>query len=98
MLYSGYALGAATALMGKEAAMACTVAVEATITEHYNSQIRDLTQVCYESPIPCHAHTLFQSGGSGSAWIRIHFGRMDPDPDPGGQKLPSKVKKFQVLN
>jgi ubiquinone biosynthesis monooxygenase Coq7 len=49
MLHSGYALGAATALMGKEAAMACTVAVEATITEHYNSQIRDLTQVCYES-------------------------------------------------
>ncbi len=49
MLHSGYALGAATALMGKEAAMACTVAVEATITEHYNSQIRDLTQACYES-------------------------------------------------
>jgi len=37
---AGYALGAGTALMGKEAAMACTVAVEASITEHYNDQIR----------------------------------------------------------
>lgn len=34
----GYALGAATALMGKEAAMACTVAVESVIDEHYAEQ------------------------------------------------------------
>lgn len=40
---AGYALGAGTALLGKEAAMACTVAVEATITQHYNDQIRQLT-------------------------------------------------------
>jgi hypothetical protein len=28
-------------------------------------------------------------------WIsfRIDFGRLDPDPDPGGQKLPTKEKK-----
>ena len=38
----GYSLGAGTALMGKESAMACTVAVEESITEHYNDQIRDL--------------------------------------------------------
>ena len=31
-----------TALLGEKAAMACTVAVEASITEHYNSQIREL--------------------------------------------------------
>ncbi len=31
-----FALGAGTALLGKEAAMACTVAVETAITEHYN--------------------------------------------------------------
>ena len=35
----GYALGAATALMGERAAMACTVAVESVITEHYDSQL-----------------------------------------------------------
>ena len=40
---AGYALGAGTALLGKEAAMACTVAVESSITEHYNDQIRELT-------------------------------------------------------
>ncbi|KAK3089786.1 hypothetical protein FSP39_006534 [Pinctada imbricata] len=39
---AGFALGAGTALLGKEAAMACTVAVESVIGEHYNSQIRDL--------------------------------------------------------
>jgi hypothetical protein len=33
--------------------------------------------------------------GSRSARIRIHFGRLDPDP--GGPKLPTKVKKIQVL-
>lgn len=34
----GYALGAVTAIMGKEAAMACTVAVESVIDEHYAEQ------------------------------------------------------------
>jgi ubiquinone biosynthesis monooxygenase Coq7 len=35
---AGYALGAATALMGPKAAMACTVAVEEAIDEHYTNQ------------------------------------------------------------
>jgi len=35
---AGYALGAATALMGERAAMACTVAVEEVIDEHYAGQ------------------------------------------------------------
>jgi ubiquinone biosynthesis monooxygenase Coq7 len=35
---AGFALGAATALMGDKAAMACTVAVEETIDEHYAGQ------------------------------------------------------------
>lgn len=39
---AGYALGLGTALMGKEAAMACTVAVEEVIAEHYNDQVRVL--------------------------------------------------------
>ncbi|MHA1113898.1 MAG: demethoxyubiquinone hydroxylase family protein [Alphaproteobacteria bacterium] len=34
----GYVLGAATALMGEKAAMACTVAVEEVIDEHYAGQ------------------------------------------------------------
>ena len=36
---AGFALGAATALMGPRAAMACTVAVEEAIDEHYQSQL-----------------------------------------------------------
>ena len=41
---AGYALGAATALMGEKAAMACTVAVESVIDEHYASQEETLIQ------------------------------------------------------
>ncbi|HTW36740.1 MAG TPA: demethoxyubiquinone hydroxylase family protein [Rhizomicrobium sp.] len=36
---AGFALGAATALMGEKAAMACTAAVEDVIDRHYASQI-----------------------------------------------------------
>jgi len=39
---AGYALGAATALLGEEAAMACTVAVEEVIDEHYQDQAERL--------------------------------------------------------
>lgn len=39
---AGYALGAATAMMGPRAAMACTVAVEEVIAEHYDRQIAAL--------------------------------------------------------
>ena len=35
---AGFALGAATAMLGHRAAMACTVAVEEAIDEHYQSQ------------------------------------------------------------
>ena len=39
---AGFALGAGTALLGKRAAMACTVAVEEVIEEHYAGQIEQL--------------------------------------------------------
>ncbi|WP_322096770.1 demethoxyubiquinone hydroxylase family protein [Pelagibius sp.] len=39
---AGFALGAATALMGEKAAMACTVAVEEVIDEHYARQAEQL--------------------------------------------------------
>ena len=40
--FMGYALGAGTALLGKNAAMACTVAVEEVIDEHYAKQQKKL--------------------------------------------------------
>lgn len=50
---AGFALGAGTALLGEKAAMACTVAVEETIDEHYQAQIaklgddeKDLRETC----------------------------------------------------
>ena len=39
---AGFALGAATALLGETAAMACTVAVEEVIDEHYQGQLQRL--------------------------------------------------------
>jgi ubiquinone biosynthesis monooxygenase Coq7 len=41
---AGYILGVGSALLGKEAAMACTEAVEESIVQHYNSQIRELLE------------------------------------------------------
>jgi ubiquinone biosynthesis monooxygenase Coq7 len=40
---AGFALGAATALMGEKAAFACTAAVEEVIDEHYAGQVTALT-------------------------------------------------------
>ena len=39
---AGFALGAASALLGERAAMACTVAVEEVIEAHYEGQARSL--------------------------------------------------------
>ena len=33
-----------------------------------------------------HFVTYTQCCGSGSAWISIHFGSVNADPDPGGHK------------
>ncbi len=41
---AGYALGVGTALLGKEAAMACTEAVEDVIEKHYQEQLIFLEQ------------------------------------------------------
>jgi len=39
---AGFALGAATALIGPEAAMACTAAIEQEIDRHYTAQLENL--------------------------------------------------------
>ncbi|QGN54933.1 demethoxyubiquinone hydroxylase family protein [Novosphingobium sp. Gsoil 351] len=39
---AGYALGAASALIGPEAAMACTAAIETEIDRHYSDQLDQL--------------------------------------------------------
>lgn len=45
---AGWALGAASGIFGTQSAMACTVAVETIIGQHYNDQIRDLLREGYD--------------------------------------------------
>ncbi|KIK08133.1 hypothetical protein K443DRAFT_672616 [Laccaria amethystina LaAM-08-1] len=47
---AGFGLGAVTALMGKEAAMACTEAVETVIGEHYDDQLKEFELLPSEHP------------------------------------------------
>ncbi|KAI0060900.1 COQ7 protein [Artomyces pyxidatus] len=47
---AGFGLGAVTALMGKEAAMACTEAVETVIGEHYDDQLKELEELSPSHP------------------------------------------------
>ncbi|KAG2236183.1 hypothetical protein BDF21DRAFT_490461 [Thamnidium elegans] len=42
---AGYTVGFATATIGKEAAMACTEAVETVIGNHYDDQLRELVAI-----------------------------------------------------
>ncbi|KAL0483973.1 3-demethoxyubiquinol 3-hydroxylase [Acrasis kona] len=46
---AGFAMGAATASLGRPSAMACHKAVEDVISEHYNDQIRDIHEM-YNEP------------------------------------------------
>ena len=68
-----YGLGVATALMGKRAAMACTIAVEEVIETHYKKQLSTLPkdapttlratiQKCYEDEIS-HKEVAEHHGG-----------------------------------
>lgn len=47
----GFALGAATAIMGEKAAMACTVAVEKVIDDHYAGQEQELSVINGEAEL-----------------------------------------------
>jgi 3-demethoxyubiquinol 3-hydroxylase len=47
----GYGLGYVTAKMGREAAMACTVAVETAISEHYGEQLDALAKIPAEKKL-----------------------------------------------
>jgi ubiquinone biosynthesis monooxygenase Coq7 len=58
---AGFALGAATALLGRRAAMACTVAVEEVIDEHYRDQAERLAEAepaLVETILACRADEL----------------------------------------
>jgi hypothetical protein len=44
----------------------------------------------------CHGQVSLRSSSSSALFLISmdpHFGRLDPDPDPGGQKIPTKIEK-----
>ncbi|EIN07567.1 COQ7 protein [Punctularia strigosozonata HHB-11173 SS5] len=47
---AGFGLGAVTALLGREAAMACTEAVETVIGEHYDDQLKEFESLPSSHP------------------------------------------------
>lgn len=49
--FGGFALGAATAFLGEKAAMACTVAVESVISQHYQEQLDSLQDIKNEDAL-----------------------------------------------
>ena len=55
---AGYLLGAATALIGPEAAMACTVAVEEEIDRHYSRQLDKLEESGADPELEGHARAF----------------------------------------
>jgi hypothetical protein len=52
-----------------------------------------LTQVRTDSKLEFFTYNLIQGCGSGSQLDPDSIGSVDPDPDPGGQKWPTKVGK-----
>ncbi len=76
---AGFALGAASALLGARAAMACTVAVEEVIDEHYAKQVRalgddevELKEICqrYRDDELEHRDTALAHGAERAAGYR----------------------------
>ena len=77
---AGFALGAATALMGDKAAFACTAAVEEVIDEHYASQIAALgdkddglkaTVADFRADEAAHRHTALAEGAEQAPGYRF---------------------------
>ena len=80
---AGFALGAATALMGEKAAMACTAAVEEVIDEHYAAQIQKLgdsdpelkkTVEAFRADEIAHRDTALAHGAEEAAGYRLLSG------------------------
>lgn len=73
---AGFALGAATALMGEKAAMACTEAVEDVIEKHYARQANELAR-----SEPALAETLAQ-------FRKDEIGHKETAEDRGARQAP----------
>src|SRR3954469_25381133 len=83
---AGFALGAATALLGERAAMACTIAVEEVIDEHYARQSAQLGDD--EAPLRAKIDEFRGDEREHKDIAETHHGR-----DAGGYELLSTVVK-----
>jgi ubiquinone biosynthesis monooxygenase Coq7 len=83
---AGFALGAATALLGERAAMACTIAVEEVIDEHYARQSAQLGDD--EAPLRARIEAFRGHELEHKAVAEAHHGR-----DAGGYELLSAAIK-----
>lgn len=76
---AGFALGAATALMGEKTAMVCTAAVEQVIDEHYAKQVEQLdsdpelkrTIAEFRADEIAHRDTAFEHGAETAPGYRL---------------------------
>ena len=84
---AGYALGAASGLLGERAAMACTVAVEEVIEEHYAAQVRRLGED--EAPL---RETLEQFGADEARHRETGLAH-GAEQAPGYEALAAAVKR-----
>jgi ubiquinone biosynthesis monooxygenase Coq7 len=84
---AGYALGAATAMLGERAAMACTVAVEEVIEEHYAKQAKRLGDD--ETPL---RETIEEFGADEAHHREIGLAH-DAEQAPGYEGLRAAIKR-----
>ncbi|KAK0525916.1 putative ubiquinone biosynthesis monooxygenase [Tilletia horrida] len=87
---AGRVLGGATALMGKEAAMACTEAVETVIGEHYDDQLVHLRSITTPSSDASQPTTSTPTAATPSA-SQAQFG----SPHPSLPLLADVIREFR---
>lgn len=83
---AGFALGAGTALLGTHAAMACTVAVEEVIDEHYRGQAEYLAE---EDPVLGETVRSFRDDEIAHRTVAISYGA---EATPGYAVLSAAIK------
>lgn len=66
---AGWMLGAGTAIMGEKAAMACTVAVETVIVDHYNDQLRQIMDSPNGDKVSCSINLFLKP----FCWLDAYF-------------------------
>lgn len=92
---AAFGLGAATALLGEKAAMACTVAVESVIEKHYMSQIETLEIITGEDDLK-EQITKFRKEEMDHHDTALAYGLEDSVPHQSLIKIVSGITKIAI--